>query len=90
MQFVMGQRHAVFRARTGEADDVFRTNVRSKDGCADDPPAKVAARQEVIRGRVLVLADDPPGDAQQKTEIKSNHNPVNPYEGGMTGIYDRE
>src|SRR3569833_2480705 len=86
----MRQCHTVFRARARETDDVLGTDVRSKDGCADDPPAEIAAGEEVIRGGILVLADHPPGNAQQKTEIECKHDPIDSLESGMIGVYNSE
>ncbi len=55
----MGQGHAVGRPGAGQADDVLRADVRGEDRGADDPPAEIAPGEEIIGGRVLVLADDP-------------------------------
>jgi hypothetical protein len=62
----MRHRHAVLRAGTRKADDVFGADVRREDRGADDPPAKVASGEEVVRGGVFVFADDPPGDTSRR------------------------
>ncbi len=59
VQFIMGHRHAVLGAGTGQADDVLGADVRGEDRGADDPPAEVAAGEEVVGGGVLVLARPP-------------------------------
>ena len=69
MQLVMGHRHAVLGARAGQAHDVLRADVRGEDRGADDPPAEIAAGQEVIGRGVLASADDPPGHAEEECEI---------------------
>ena len=76
MQFVMRHGHAVLGARAGQADDVLRADVGGEDGRADDPPAQVAAGEEVIGGGVFGPADDPPGDAQQDAEVEGDRQPV--------------
>ena len=53
VQFVVGHRHAVLGARAGQPDHVLRADVRGEDRGPDDPPAEVAAGQEVVGGRVL-------------------------------------
>ena len=45
VQFVVRQRDAAGRARSGEADDVLRADVRREDRCADDPPARGCGRR---------------------------------------------
>ena len=81
MQFVMGQRHAVFRAGTGKADDVFRADVGGENGRANDPPAQIAPGQEVVLCSVFAFAHNPPGNAQQEAEIDEDHEPVEAREG---------
>ena len=85
VQLVMRHRHAVLGARAGQADDVLRADVRGEDGRADDPPAEVAAGQEVVGGGVLGPADDPPGDAEQDAEVEGNRQPVEAGQGGAGG-----
>src|ERR1035441_182758 len=72
----MRPRPPVFRARPGQPDNVLRANVRGEDGCADYPPAEVAAGQEVVGSSVLGPAHDPPGHAQQYPEVEGNRQPV--------------
>jgi hypothetical protein len=61
-------------------------NIRGEDGCADDPPTKVASGQEVVGGFVFAFLDDPPRDATQNREVNQDHQPVNP---GETGLAER-
>jgi len=72
----MRESDTVFRTGAGEADDVFRADVRSKDGRANNPPSKISASQEVIRGGVFALFDYDPGDAEQDSEIDGNRQPI--------------
>ena len=76
VQFVVGHGHAAGGTGTREADDVFRSDIRSENGSADDPPAEIAASEEIVSSRILCLANDPPGDTQQDAEVKSDHQPV--------------
>ena len=76
MEFVVRQRHAVLRARTGQADDVLGADVRREYGRADDPPAQVAAGEEVVRGGVLAPRHHPPHDTEEDAEIGGNGQPV--------------
>ena len=69
MQLVMRHGHAVGRTRPGQAHQVLRTDVRCEDRTADDPPAQIASRQEVVVSRVTVLQNDPPGQAEQDRKV---------------------
>jgi hypothetical protein len=64
VELIVGHSHAVGSARTGEADEVLGADVGGKNRRADDEPAEVAARKEVIVGRVLAFSDDPPDMAK--------------------------
>src|SRR5581483_5219990 len=55
---------------------MFRTNVRSKDGCPDDVPTEIAPGQEVIRGGVLTPLNDPPGNAKEDPEVEGDSQPI--------------
>ncbi len=80
VQFIVGHGHAVGRARTGQADEVFGPDVRGEDGGPDDEPAEVAAGQEVLVGGVLLLAHDLPGQAQDDPEIGGDDDPVEGFQ----------
>ncbi len=81
VQFVMGHRHAVGGAGARQADQMLRADVRSEDRGPHHPPAKIPAGQEVVVGRVLVLGDHPPGDAQQQAKIPGDYYPVQCFHG---------
>ena len=66
MQLVVRERHAAGGAGAGEPDQMFRADVRREDGRADDDPAKVAAGEEVVVGRVAGPENRPPREAEQK------------------------
>src|SRR5256885_16644249 len=55
---------------------MLRADIRCKDGRADDEPAEVAAREEVVVGRILISPDHPPGDPEQQREIQSDEDPI--------------
>src|SRR5256885_17168407 len=55
---------------------MLRADIRCKDGRADDEPAEVAAREEVVVGRILISPDHPPSDPEQQREIQSNEDPI--------------
>jgi len=55
---------------------VFRADVGSEDGGADDPPAEISAGKEVIVGGVLAPSDDPPGDDKDKAEVHTDGDPI--------------
>ena len=76
MQLVVRHGDAVLGAGTGQADNVFGTDVGGENGSADDPPAQIAAGQKIISGVVLASFDDPPGHAQENAEVKRNGQPV--------------
>lgn len=81
VQLVMGHGDAVGRAGSGQPDQVFRPDVRGKNGSADDEPAQVAPRQEVVRRGPLFLAHDPPGQSEDDPEVGDDNDPIN-------GFYD--
>src|SRR3954471_12122903 len=55
---------------------MLRADIRCKDGRADDEPAEVPAREEVVVGRILISPDHPPGDPEQQREIQSDEDPI--------------
>src|ERR1022692_3301137 len=63
-------------SRPTQPDNVLGADVGGEDRRADDPPAEVAAGQEVVGGSVLGSAHDPPGHAQQYPEVEGNRQPV--------------
>lgn len=75
VQFIVRHDHAAGGTRAGQAHHVFRSDVGGKNRCADDPPAQIAAGQEVIAGRVLCFADHPGSHAQQDAEVEADHQP---------------
>ena len=77
MEFVVRKRHAASGARSRQSDDVFGTDIRRKDRCADDPPTKVSSSQEIIRRRVFAFSDHPPGHDQQDPKVNCNDDPIN-------------
>ena len=76
VQLVVRERDTVGRAGSGEADDVLGADVRREDRGADHPPAEVAAGEEVVVGRLLLVVDHPPGDAAEDAEVDGDHRPV--------------
>src|SRR5207247_2468531 len=72
-----GEDHAAGRAGTRKADDMFRSDIGSENGSADDPPAEIAPGKEIVGGGVLSLAHDPPGHTEQDGEVERDHQPVN-------------
>ena len=77
MEFVVREGDAAGGACAGQSDNVLRANVGGENRGADNPPAEVAAREEVVGGGIFCVADDIPGDAEQDREITSDHDPVN-------------
>ena len=71
VQFVVGHGHAAGRAGTRKADDMFRSDIGSENGSADDPPTEIAPGEEIVGGGVLSLANDQDG------EVERDHQPVN-------------
>src|ERR1022692_1451054 len=69
VQLVVRHGDAAGGAGAGQPHDVLRADVGGEDGGADDPPAQVAAGEEVIGGGVLGAADHPRGHAQQNAEV---------------------
>src|SRR5207237_2408663 len=76
VQLVMRERHAARRTRPGEPHDVLRADVGREDGRADEEPAQVSARKEIVVGGVLVAPREPPGEAQEEGEVQQNDQPV--------------
>src|SRR3989440_2641357 len=72
----MRERHAARRARSGEPHDVLRADVGREDRRADEEPAEVSTREEIVVGGVLVAPRDPPGEDEEKTEVQQNDQPV--------------
>ena len=76
MQFVVRQGHAAGCACSGQTDDVLGADVGGENRGADNPPAKIASGEEIVRGGILGAADHPPGNAKQDGEIDADHYPV--------------
>src|SRR5690606_29537837 len=74
--FVVREYHAIGGAGAGETNEMFRPNVRGEDRRANDPPTKMAAREEVVVCRVFALANHPQGKRCQSDEISNDDNPV--------------
>src|SRR5438093_8332527 len=72
----MREGDAARRARPREPDDVLRADVGRKDGRADEKPAEVSAREEIVVGGVLVAPGHPPGEAQEETKVQQNDQPI--------------
>src|SRR6266480_6637342 len=78
----MADRQSGRGARAGEADEVFRGDIRYEQRCANEEPSHVAAREEVILGSPLLPGkvhtnseDDGEVDADDD-EIRSRKGPV--------------
>ena len=73
----MGHCHAVGGAGAGQANDVLASDVAGEDRGTDDEPAKVAAREEVVIGRVLGPQDHPYCQTEEDDEVAGYSDPVN-------------
>ena len=82
MQLVVTHHHATVGGRAGETDDVLRADVGSEDRGADDEPAHMTAGQEVVGGRLRLLAHDPRRDTEKHRKINTDDDPVECSENG--------
>jgi len=76
LNFPVGHGHTRRGARSGEADKVFRTDVRCEDGCADGNPCGVFSTEEIIRRVIVLLTDDPHHDTDERQTKDPDNNPV--------------
>src|SRR5215467_12395172 len=74
----MRHRDAVFGPRTGQADNVFRTDVGRENGGPDYPPAQVASCEKIVGSSFLFFSNGCPGDNQEDGEIAGDGQPIDP------------
>ena len=72
----MGQSDTTGCACTGEANQVFRSDIGSENRCTDDEPSEISSGKKVIVGCVLALADQPRGQPQQNPEVGCDEDPI--------------
>ena len=68
--------HTAGGTRAGKADEVFRADVRGKDGGTDGKPCGAASVQEVVAGGLFLLLRDIPANPYHRNEEDSDENPV--------------
>ncbi len=76
MKLVMGQSDAAGCACTGQANQVLRSDIGSKDRCSHHEPAEISSGKKVIIGCVFALADHPRGQPKQNPEVGCDENPI--------------
>ena len=76
VQLPVREGHAGVGARTREADQVLRADVRREDRRADQEPAGAAAGEEVVRGVLFFLQRAPDADGGVGDEVQGNDRPV--------------
>ena len=75
-------RHAARGAGAGESHQVLGPDVRGKERGADDEPADVAAREEVVRRARLLPSlrnGRPRRDPEDRDEVEGDDDPVQPF-----------
>ncbi len=76
VQLPVREGHAGIRAGAGEADEMLGADVRGEDRRADQEPAGVAARQEVVGGVLFLEQRAPHADRGVGDEVQGDDGPV--------------
>src|SRR3954463_9148570 len=81
MQLPVRERHAGAGARSRKTDQMLRADVRRENGGADQEPAGIAAREEVVGGVLLLLQRAPDADGGVRDEVQGDDRPVESRKG---------
>jgi hypothetical protein len=76
MQLPVGEGHARACARTGETNEVLGADIGGKDRRADQEPAGIAAREEIIRGVFFLLERSPHANGGIGNEVQPDNSPI--------------
>jgi hypothetical protein len=64
-------------ASAGEANNMFRPHVRSKNGSPDNPPSEVTVGQKIIRRGSSFFSDGPNRNAPDNYQVKDYKKYIN-------------